>query len=205
MFGRFARVGLLVALCVILLPAEAAADPVRTWGTCSAREAVDPQYAGLWEYTLDFGWDSTGWEPERLEQVLLFLELSACPCVGEPAYFSFPFTNGTGQDQDGAATRYYYSGHFLETGSPRFPGSGPAVAFEYIDTNSVLTVRGTARLVFLSPAKPAPFTAWPNHLGVVVGDNSARGEVSGAVPSCDCGSSPVEPSTTWGLIKAIFR
>lgn len=195
----------LAAVCVALLAAPSAADPVRIWGTCSGAVSQSPRYQNLWEYSLDVGWDATGWEPEHLEQVALLLDLGACPCVAEPTYFSFPYSSGTGTGKDGSTIRYYYSGYFLAGGSPRLASPGPALVFEYIDVGSVLNVQGTARFVFLSTARPGPLTSRPDAIAIGVGPYEARGEITGIFPSCDCDATPVEPRTTWGLIKAMFR
>lgn len=195
----------LVAACIALAAVPASAEPIRAWGTCSAVVSQNPRYQNQWEYSVDIGWDSTGWEPEQVEQVALFLDLGSCPCIGEPTYFAFPYTNGTGTDKDGRTTHYYYSGYSLPEGSPRFTAPGPALVFEYIDTSSALNVQGTARFVFISAAEPGEYRACPEGIGVAVGPYEARGEITGIFPSCDCGNTPVEPNTTWGLIKAMFR
>jgi hypothetical protein len=195
----------LAATCIALLAVPAAAEPVRVWGTCSAAVSQNPRFQNEWEYTIDIGWDSTGWEPEHLEQVGLFLDLESCPCVGAPTFFAFPYTNGVGTGKDGGATRYYYSGYPLPEGSLRFATQGPAVVFEYIDTGSVLNVQGTARFVFVSTSRPGERRACPDGIGIAVGPNEARGEITGVFPSCDCGNTPVGPATTWGTIKAMFK
>jgi len=205
MSGTRVCVAVLVAVCVAVVAMPASAEQVRVWGRCAAGVSQNPRYQNQWEYTIDIGWDATGWEPERLEEVALFLDMSSCPCVGEPTYFTFPYTSGTGSNNEGDATHYYYSGCSLLDGSPRFGDTEPALVFEYIDTNSELNVQGTARFVFVSTAGPGDFDADSQGIGIAVGPYEARGEITGAFPSCDCGTSPVEPAASWGLIKAMFK
>jgi hypothetical protein len=162
------------------------------------------EHEGEWEYTLDVGWDATGWEPDPLQWAVLFTDLGSCPCIGEPAYFGFPCTTGTGTGKDGVTTHYFYTGYFYEGGSQRFADSTPAVLFTYVDTSSELNNEGSARFVFVSTARPGESSAKPDGLGIIVGGHEARGEVTGVFPSCDCGNAPAE-SGTWGTIKAIFR
>ncbi|MBM3956662.1 MAG: hypothetical protein FJ313_01245 [Gemmatimonadetes bacterium] len=190
--------------CLAVCSARAQADTVRVWGTCSAVRSQNPQHPGEWEYTLDMGWDATGWEPEPLWQVVLFTDLASCPCVSEPAYFGFPYSSGIGTGKNGVTTHYYYTGYFYEGGSQRFADSSPAVLFTYADTSSELNIQGSARLVFMSTARPGELSAKPEGLGIIAGEHEARGEVTGVFPSCDCGNTPTE-SGTWGTIKAIFR
>jgi hypothetical protein len=205
MTGRWGCIVGLVATCVALAAAAPAVEPVRIWGTCSGAVSQSPRYQNLWEYSLDIGWDATGWEPERLEQVALFLDLGACPCIDEPGYFTFPYTNGIGSGRDGSTIHYYYSGYSLVEGSPRFAAPGPAIVFEYMDVSSILNVQGTARFVFLSTARPSELSSRPGAIAIGVGPYEARGEITGIFPSCDCETSPVEPNATWGTIKSMFR
>ncbi len=202
--GRLCAAGL-AAACIVLIAMPASAEPVRVWGTCSAAASQNPRYQSQWEYTIDMGWDSTGWEPEQLERVALFLDVSPCPCIGEPSYFAFPYTNGTGTSKDGVTTHYYYSGYSMADGTEEFAAAGPALVFEYIDTSSFLNVQGTARIVFVSTARPGEMRACSQGIGIAVGPHVARGEITGVFPSCDCGNSPVESGVTWGFIKSMFK
>ena len=205
MAKRWVLVAGLIAACVALLAAPSAADPARVWASCSAVPSQDPRYANQWEYKLDIGWDTTGWEPDRLESVSLLLDLAACPCIGEPDYFAFPSTSGTGTGKDGATTHYYYSGRPYTEGSPGFETVDPALVFEYLDTTAVLNTRGTATFIFVSTARPGAYGARSDGIGIVVGPHEALGEITGVFPSCQCDPSPVEPAVTWGVIKAMFK
>lgn len=205
MIGRGVSIAGLATAFVALLAVTSSGEQVRVWGTCSAAVSQNPRYQNQWEYTIEMGWDATGWEPERLEQVALFLDLASCPCVNEPTYFAFPHTNGIGTGKEGLTTHYYYSGYSVIGDLPRFAPPGPALVFEYIDTSSVLNAWGTARFAFMSTASPGGHRANADGIGIAVGPYEAVGEITGVFPSCDCPTSPVEPNTTWGVIKAMFK
>lgn len=194
----------LTAACAALVAQPAAADPIRVWGTCSAIVPENPSERDRWEYVVDFGWDTTGWELEHLEHVVLFTGLCSCPCIGEPSYFAFPFTSGTGMGTDGVTTRYYYSGHFFHEDFQRLADACSVVVFNYIDTSSELHASGRATLRFFSKARPGDPVSRPDGIAIIAGPYEARGEITGVFPSCDCGNTPVQ-SGTWGVIKSIFR
>jgi len=204
MIARSLSLVAVAVACLAVCSVQAGAEPVRVWGTCSAVQSANPQHLGEWEYTLDMGWDATGWEPDPLQQVVMFTDLRSCPCIGEPTYFGFPYSSGTGTGKEGVTTHFYYAGYFYEGGSQRFADSTPAVLFTYVDTSSELNDRGSARFVFVSTARPAEQSAKPDGLGIIAGPHEARGEVTGVFPSCDCGNTATETGT-WGAVKAIFR
>lgn len=192
-------------VCGALVAAPSSAEPPRVWGTCSAVVSQNPRYQNQWEYTMDVGWDATGWEPERLEQVGLVLDLASCPCIGDSTYFAFPYTNGTGTGKDGRITHYYYLGYSLTGEASRFAADGPAIVFEYADTSSELNVQGSARFVFVSTARPGEHRARLDGVGIAVGPHQALGEIVGVFPTCECWAAPAQPATTWGVMKAMFR
>ena len=183
----------------LLLAVSADAQVPIVSGTSTAEPADDPAFEGCWRYCFDISWTLPD---HAMSHTSVFLDLAACTCVCDAGYFAFADTVGSGPG-DGGCTVFYY-GLFECDGDPHFPGLGPTVKFEPLETGCAPGRAGSLHACFYSLLPPTEETEFDANLGVKYGLETATGALIGVLPDCECDMNPVE-RTRWGALKALYR
>jgi hypothetical protein len=190
----------LAAVALLALPCPARADAV--WGTGLAWQAIDPQYAGYWEYCYHIYWNTTDYGGHGLSHSTIYLALSECVCACDPGYFIWRTPAGLGYGEDDCEIDFL--AEFDCYGDPHFPADGPTIKFEPVEQPCEPGEVGWMHVCYMSLFPPTPYQVFQDHLGIKFGLNVATGDLEGVLPMCECGTSPIATGS-WSCIKAMYR
>ena len=196
--GMAVALAVLPVLCLVA-PQTALADAV--WGEGLAWQAIDPQYEGYWEYCYHIYWDTTEYGGHGLSHTTIYLALSECTCACDEGYFVWYTPAGLGYGEGGCEIDFL--AEFDCYGDPHFPLDGPTMKFEPVEQACEPGEVGWVH-VYLSLFPPTEHQVFEDHLGIKFAQSVETGDLTGVLPLCECGSSPVD-SESWGCIKALYR
>jgi hypothetical protein len=197
--------GFLCALClalVFLLTASQTSSADAVWGDGLAWESTSPEHAGYWMYCYHIYWDTTEYGGHGLSHTTIYLALSQCVCACDEGFFVWLEPAGVGVGEGGCEIDFHAT--FDCYGDPHFPLDGPTVKFEPEEQECEPGEVGWVHVCYMSLFPPSEYQVFEDHLGIKFAQNVETGDLEGVLPTCECGSSPVD-SGTWGCIKALYR
>jgi hypothetical protein len=187
-----------VGVSLLALPAPANPD---LWGSSTAWEATEPEYAGYWKYCFMLNWIDL---PNGVSHVDVLVMLESCACACSPGYFAFADTVGSGPGTNSVPCTVYYYGLFECYGDPSIGVTDPLVKFEPFEYHCEPDKDGYVTACFYSVATPTEAGLHGNALAMKFAGNWAFGDLDGVLPVCDPASSATE-ATAWGQIKTLYR
>ncbi len=199
--SRFPSAAAILGLSILaaLAAQPALAGPCAS-GTSTAAFVGDP--LGDYKYCATITWDTGA---QGLSHLDVLLELELCPCICDLFSFGAEDTAGysTGTT-NGDTCSVYFQANFMCDGDPTVPGSGPLVKFEYLENGCEPGQSGSGTFCFYSDWPPTAIANPTDNIAVKYGTNVCRGDLTGVLPECTCGSTGTEHGT-WGGIKALYR
>lgn len=198
-----------IATCVFslaLIAPPALADECLTLdGTLTAEITDDPEFEGLYKYTLVVNWDTGGQALSHLD--ILFMEFVTCECVCDEVTILFGDPAGTSDGSPNGdpppSCEVAYDGDWVCMGDPSLPEGmqGPAIKWDAINGDCEPTPAGTGTFCFYTPLAPAGSDM--HELIVKYGQNDCTGDLMGQGPGCPC-AVPMRVRT-WGEVKRDFH
>ena len=207
---RYLVMASLLIAALVLLPVNISAQVCDSLSLeVTAEISTDPNYEGLYKYTISGYWEATGPEEGGTLSFIMFSLGAECPCLCDSSYSEIYFPNPAGtatgiNDHTEAPCEAQLTG-FLQCGGMEDITTDDAVKYEVNGESCVLKQYGTGEWIFYSTMEPLPWAEYCNAVFLKYGEMLCTGDLSGQLPDCfECSEVSTEEDS-WGSIKSLYH